>query len=329
MVAAAAVACAAPVGAVVASAPGFSPGFAYAPAMGLALALGAACHFVARSLARPAFRLGGATVAGGALALASITMMGFQRGYRERAVADRRELAEIVGLLPQPEPGSVFVPVAIEEAPAGGQKTPRGDAYERYFRSRPASSVRSAVQWAYGRRDLECAGPPADQMSLTRIGTETVEVRGVGEVPWSRIIPFTVDASGRTRLVTSISAGGRTISVPQTRGLAAANDISLPDPTQRLMAGGGPPQSPSGGEGSARSGGEASGAGGADGTGGCYANCDGSRSEPVLNVNDFACFLSRFAVGDPYANCDESTNPPTLDALDFVCFLNKFVAGCS
>src|SRR5262249_41432442 len=56
LVAAAAVACIAPVGAAVASAPGFSPQFAYASAMGLALALGAACHFAVRGLvlARPA-----------------------------------------------------------------------------------------------------------------------------------------------------------------------------------------------------------------------------------------------------------------------------------
>ena len=29
----------------------------------------------------------------------------------------------------------------------------------------------------------------------------------------------------------------------------------------------------------------------------CYSNCDGSTSPPVLNVNDFICFLNRFAAG--------------------------------
>jgi hypothetical protein len=29
----------------------------------------------------------------------------------------------------------------------------------------------------------------------------------------------------------------------------------------------------------------------------CYANCDGSTTDPVLNVLDFACFLNRFAAG--------------------------------
>jgi len=60
----------------------------------------------------------------------------------------------------------------------------------------------------------------------------------------------------------------------------------------------------------------------------CYPNCDASTTAPVLNVLDFACFLNRFAAGDPYANCDNSTTPPVLNVLDFACFLNRFAAGC-
>ena len=61
----------------------------------------------------------------------------------------------------------------------------------------------------------------------------------------------------------------------------------------------------------------------------CYANCDSSTSNPVLNVNDFQCFTNAFAAGQQYANCDNSTVPPTLNVNDFQCFLNKFAAGCS
>jgi hypothetical protein len=61
----------------------------------------------------------------------------------------------------------------------------------------------------------------------------------------------------------------------------------------------------------------------------CYANCDGSTAPPILNANDFQCFLNRFAAGDPYANCDGSTTPPVLNANDFQCFLNSYAAGCS
>ena len=60
----------------------------------------------------------------------------------------------------------------------------------------------------------------------------------------------------------------------------------------------------------------------------CYANCDGSTVAPALNVNDFICFLTRFAAGDTYANCDHSITPPVLNVLDFGCFLNQFAAGC-
>jgi hypothetical protein len=62
--------------------------------------------------------------------------------------------------------------------------------------------------------------------------------------------------------------------------------------------------------------------------GDCYANCDASTAPPVLNVNDFVCFQSRFASGDSYANCDGSTAPPVLNVNDFVCFQQRFAAGC-
>jgi hypothetical protein len=60
----------------------------------------------------------------------------------------------------------------------------------------------------------------------------------------------------------------------------------------------------------------------------CYANCDGSVVPPVLNVNDFVCFQSKFAAGNPDANCDRSTTPPVLNVNDFVCFQQLFAAGC-
>ncbi|MFN0134033.1 MAG: DNRLRE domain-containing protein [Phycisphaerales bacterium] len=61
----------------------------------------------------------------------------------------------------------------------------------------------------------------------------------------------------------------------------------------------------------------------------CYANCDASTTVPILNVNDFVCFLNRFGAGASYANCDGSTTTPVLNINDFVCFLNAFGAGCT
>jgi hypothetical protein len=60
----------------------------------------------------------------------------------------------------------------------------------------------------------------------------------------------------------------------------------------------------------------------------CYPNCDNSTQPPVLNVADFACFLAKFAAGDPYANCDQSTAAPVLNVVDFSCFLSAFASGC-
>ena len=61
----------------------------------------------------------------------------------------------------------------------------------------------------------------------------------------------------------------------------------------------------------------------------CYANCDGSSLPPILNVNDFQCFLNLYAVQDPRANCDNSSLPPVLNVNDFQCFLNKYAVGCT
>ena len=58
------------------------------------------------------------------------------------------------------------------------------------------------------------------------------------------------------------------------------------------------------------------------------ANCDGSTLAPILNVNDFSCFLNRFAAGECYANCDGSTAMPVLNVNDYSCFLNQYAVGC-
>jgi hypothetical protein len=69
----------------------------------------------------------------------------------------------------------------------------------------------------------------------------------------------------------------------------------------------------------------------------CYANCDGSTVEPVLNVDDFTCFINEFASAQTlpheqqvtaYATCDGSTIAPALNVDDFTCFINRFAQGC-
>jgi hypothetical protein len=70
----------------------------------------------------------------------------------------------------------------------------------------------------------------------------------------------------------------------------------------------------------------------------CYANCDGSTTEPILNANDFLCFVNEFVAAlalphaeqvQQYANCDGSTASPALTVDDFICFINSFATGCA
>lgn len=60
----------------------------------------------------------------------------------------------------------------------------------------------------------------------------------------------------------------------------------------------------------------------------CYANCDASTAAPILTINDFQCFINRYAAGNPAANCDRSTGAPVLNINDFQCFVNTFASGC-
>jgi hypothetical protein len=69
----------------------------------------------------------------------------------------------------------------------------------------------------------------------------------------------------------------------------------------------------------------------------CYANCDGSTMPPLLNIDDFSCYINMFAAAmmlphnqqvASYANCDGSTVAPALNVDDFTCFINAFAIGC-
>jgi hypothetical protein len=54
----------------------------------------------------------------------------------------------------------------------------------------------------------------------------------------------------------------------------------------------------------------------------CYPDCDGSLG---LDVNDFICFQTFYAIGDLYADCDASGG---LDIDDFICYQTLFALGC-
>ncbi len=54
----------------------------------------------------------------------------------------------------------------------------------------------------------------------------------------------------------------------------------------------------------------------------CYADCDASCT---LDIDDFICYQTYYALGDPYADCDESG---FLDIDDFICYQTYYALGC-
>ena len=53
-----------------------------------------------------------------------------------------------------------------------------------------------------------------------------------------------------------------------------------------------------------------------------YPDCNTDRA---LNLSDFGCFTTKFALGDPYADCN---GDGLLNLADFGCFTTKFALGC-
>jgi hypothetical protein len=54
----------------------------------------------------------------------------------------------------------------------------------------------------------------------------------------------------------------------------------------------------------------------------CYADCN---NDGFLNLADFGCFQTKFALGDMYADCNGDL---VLNLADFGCFQTKFALGC-
>ncbi|MCC6660460.1 MAG: hypothetical protein IT437_06195 [Phycisphaerales bacterium] len=54
----------------------------------------------------------------------------------------------------------------------------------------------------------------------------------------------------------------------------------------------------------------------------CYPDCNG---DGALNLSDFGCFTTEFALGGSYADCN---GDGALNLSDFGCFQTKFALGC-
>ena len=54
----------------------------------------------------------------------------------------------------------------------------------------------------------------------------------------------------------------------------------------------------------------------------CYPDCN---EDGQLNLSDFGCFTTRFALGEGYADCN---GDGVRNLSDFGCFTTKFALGC-
>lgn len=57
----------------------------------------------------------------------------------------------------------------------------------------------------------------------------------------------------------------------------------------------------------------------------CYADCDRSTGNRVLDIHDYICFMNHYNQQTVYSNCNNDAN---LDIFDIICFSNHFAAGC-
>jgi hypothetical protein len=54
----------------------------------------------------------------------------------------------------------------------------------------------------------------------------------------------------------------------------------------------------------------------------CYADCN---QDGTLDLSDFGCFSTKFALQDPYTDCNEDG---VRNLSDFGCFQTRFALGC-
>ncbi|MFN0132934.1 MAG: GC-type dockerin domain-anchored protein [Phycisphaerales bacterium] len=224
------------------------------------------------------------------------TTLGFTRGYRWTAETG----AVLIPLFPN-APLCVIIPSALNSD---------GSVMVGFWEDAPAGVHRGFV-WRFGQVPVSLLPPSgyntSEAFDVSEDGTLAV---GVVSINFSSARAC-VWKNGQPFLLTHFLAA-RGVVIPTNTTLFAATGVSA---NGRVIVGYGEVPGYSGGSFRAEV--------------PCYADCDGSTSTPATNVNDFICFLNKFAAGDSYANCDGSTTPPVLNVSDFVCFQNSFAAGCT
>jgi hypothetical protein len=218
---------------------GIEPQLCYVPALGLTIALACAVRWVAaRVRARPFGRDEGVPAAAILLVmlpllLGALMMVGIQTGLRARWRMDQRQAVELRMLLPEPIPGTMFVPLRLSDNFDTGIAT-----FDRFFSGAldfPWSAT-PYVRGVYGRRDVrstwwqrnagwtpvkggEARGLRFDDRIMHPFdrlkAALPVDDSGATLIPWGRAVPLVVDEDGQVRLISAVVVfdtwGGRTV----------------------------------------------------------------------------------------------------------------------
>lgn len=220
-----------------------SPRLFYAPMTGLAIVLAGVLHLAlagaARvpSLTQPWLRVLLASLAACGLLACAVMMVGIQGAYQRRWQMDQRQAAQLRELVPNPEPGTIFLPLRVAGRPA----RPESSRFDNHFIS-PWTTYWAAgwyVQMAYTRSDVFCgigagragAGVSMVEPSQIQYGPGLAPpAPGAGrravEVAVDRILPLIIVPSGKIHLVTSLQLSrpdGRSTEIlpPRTSRLGA------------------------------------------------------------------------------------------------------------
>lgn len=185
----------------------------YVPTLGVCVLVAAVCSALER-------RAGGAGVRAASvvpLVVLAVLCVGFQRGFQDRSRADESTLRQLRALVPDPATGSVFVVARLAPPQTG-----RGRAgYDLFFRGVLGSwwGAPGALRMAYGRSDLEVAGPSIrGNWGSAVYGADErgILTMDLGPVGWERAVPFVVMLDGRVELVTAVESELGRYAVPQT-----------------------------------------------------------------------------------------------------------------
>lgn len=165
-----------------------------------------------------------------------LALIGAQSFYQQRSRHDQAQVAALRALLPNPVPGTLFIPLRVEIDP----RDPSADKLRNSFGSIWSSpwAINTWIKHAYARTDVHaaCIYPHNQATAILRMSDPVVVAWShycwnlptprfelfCPEFPLAQVVPFAVDAEGRVTLIERLSVGDldgtqRTFEFPQVR----------------------------------------------------------------------------------------------------------------